>query len=85
MAVVLQKSLRHAAGSGVAHIGDKRSAQFSKKPSTSHPRVELTAVTRCRMIMDEDMLADETDAYTMGFLIMQALTDPAVKATHCNL
>ena len=30
------------------------------------------------MFMDEDMFANETDAYTMGFLIMQALTDPSV-------
>ena len=33
MAVVLQKSLSHAAGSGMAHIGGKSSAQFSKSPA----------------------------------------------------
>jgi len=33
MAVVLQKSLSHAAGNGMAHIGGKSSAQFSKSPA----------------------------------------------------
>ena len=45
----------------------------------------LTAVTRCRMFMVEGTFADETDVYAMGALIMQALTDPSVEATHCNL
>ena len=33
MAIVLQKSLSHAAGSGMAHIDGKSSVQFSKSPA----------------------------------------------------
>ena len=33
MVIVLQKSLIHAAGNGMAHIGGKSSAQFSKSPA----------------------------------------------------
>ena len=58
---------------------------FQRAQPASHPRVELTAVTRCRMFMVEGMFADETDVYAMGVLIMQALADPSVEATHCNL
>ena len=45
----------------------------------------LTTATRCGIFMTEGTFADETDVYAMGVLIMQALTDPSVEATHCNL
>ena len=44
----------------------------------------LTAVTRRRIFMVESTFANETEVYAMGVLIMTALTDPSVEATHCT-
>ena len=44
----------------------------------------LTAVSRRWIFMVEGTFANETKVYAMGVLILNALTDPSVEATHCT-